>query len=166
MAVSHRLFRFRPALALLLAGCAALAAVMILRAARPADGGAPLSEGREPGAMEPTDWFFRQRAFPHGAINPAAFWEANEAAERLRAEVGLRGGEPWQFAGPINIGGRVTSLAVGSPLVFYAGTGSGGVFQTIDGGASFMPVGDDVLTLLSATWRSTVKSPKPLRGTR
>ena len=105
------------------------------------------AEKTEPGAMEPTDWFFRQRAFPHGAIDAAAVRDANRQSEALRREAARRGGAAWAFAGPTNVGGRVTSLAVESAERFYVGTGSGGVFKTTDGGASFTPVGDDVLSL-------------------
>lgn len=107
----------------------------------------PQAGAREPGAMEPTDWFFRQRAYPHGAIDAEALREANAQAEALRREAALRGGAAWVFAGPTNVGGRVSALAVESFERFFVGTGSGGVFRTADGGATFEPVGDDVLSL-------------------
>lgn len=107
----------------------------------------PSEAAREPGAMEPTDWFYRQRAFPFGEINYEAVREAHEQAAAMRLEAAARGGASWTFAGPTNIGGRVTSIAVEDFSTFYVGTGSGGVFKTTDGGASFGPIGDDVLSL-------------------
>src|SRR5262245_62033629 len=49
----------------------------------------------------------------------------------------------WQQAGPLNIGGRVTALAVtpgGSTL--YLGAAAGGVFKSVDGGVNWTPVFD------------------------
>ncbi len=103
--------------------------------------------GEEPGAMEPTDWFYLQRAFPQGEINYAAVHEAHQQASAMRMAAEARGGASWTFAGPTNIGGRVTSIAAESFTTFYVGTGSGGVFKSTDGGASFTPLGDDVLSL-------------------
>ncbi|MEM1055537.1 MAG: T9SS type A sorting domain-containing protein [Bacteroidota bacterium] len=96
-----------------------------------------------PGPVEPSDWFYRQRAFPEGRLDQGAF----VAAQRQAAAMKTGSGPAWTFAGPTNVGGRVTSLAVESFDAFYAGTGSGGLFKTTDGGASFAPVGDDVFSL-------------------
>jgi photosystem II stability/assembly factor-like uncharacterized protein len=104
-------------------------------------------EEREPGAMEPTDWFFRQRAFPFGEIRADVFREANRQAEALRAEARARGGTSWTFAGPTNIGGRVTAIAAVNTQTYYVGTASGGVFKTTNAGTTFTPIGDDVLSL-------------------
>ena len=98
-----------------------------------------------PGPVEPSDWFYRQRAFPEGRIDQAAFVRAQREAVAMRRA--SKGGPAWEFAGPTNIGGRVTSLAVESWDRFYAGTGSGGLFKTTDGGASYAPVGDGVFSL-------------------
>ncbi len=104
-------------------------------------------EEREPGAMEPTDWFYQQRAFPVGEINYEAVGEAHRHAGQMREEAAARGGGLWTFAGPTNIGGRVTAIAAQDFSTFYVGTGSGGLFKTTNGGASFSPLGDDVLSL-------------------
>lgn len=50
----------------------------------------------------------------------------------------------WTFLGPGNIGGRTRSLVIDptNPLVMYAGTVSGGVFKTTDGGARWTPLTD------------------------
>lgn len=44
--------------------------------------------------------------------------------------------------GPVNMGGRISSLAVyeKEPRIFYAGTASGGVWRTDNGGLTFNPV--------------------------
>src|SRR5438093_889987 len=68
----------------------------------------PTDPGEEQGPM-PSDWFIRQRAFPSGDLDPrarlAAFGAARRFAERVATE-----GDTWTFAGPDNIGGRITDL--------------------------------------------------------
>lgn len=100
-----------------------------------------------PGPVEPSAWFFRQRAFPEGTIDQVAFVEAQAQARAMRQAARAAGAPAWAFAGPTNIGGRVTSLAVQDFQTFYAGTGSGGLFKTTDGGATFAPVADDAFSL-------------------
>ncbi len=77
---------------------------------------APADEG--PNAR-PTEWFWQQRAYPHGAINPAGQRLALVDAAAKREEAVLRrlGGDKngldvvtWEQAGPTNIGARVTDL--------------------------------------------------------
>ncbi|HYW74473.1 MAG TPA: hypothetical protein VE961_25845, partial [Pyrinomonadaceae bacterium] len=48
----------------------------------------------------------------------------------------------WRYIGPV--GNRVTSIAgvPGQPYIYYAGSASGGVFKTIDGGIHWDPVFD------------------------
>ena len=121
------------------------AAIFVL--AKPFIDGLQEEEKHEPRAMEPTDWFYRQRAFPFGEINHEAVREAHEQAALMRSEAAARGGASWTFAGPTNIGGRVSAIAAENFSTFYVGTGSGGVFKTTDGGASFAPLGDEVLSL-------------------
>ncbi|MCH7976845.1 MAG: hypothetical protein IIC18_09895, partial [Bacteroidetes bacterium] len=66
--------RFLLAIALLIGGASAFA-LFILVLDNP-----QTEEKYEPGAMEPTDWFYRQRAFPFGEINHDAVREAHEQA--------------------------------------------------------------------------------------
>jgi hypothetical protein len=60
---------------------------------------------------------------------------------RVRAEAATR---PWQFLGPGNVGGRTRALLIdpNDSNVMYAGAVSGGVWKTIDGGASWMTTTD------------------------
>src|SRR6266576_4823359 len=48
----------------------------------------------------------------------------------------------WRYLGPV--GNRVTSIVgiPGQPYVYYAGSASGGIFKTIDGGIHWEPVFD------------------------
>ncbi len=102
------------------------------------------SGGRE-AEEKPSDWFFRQRAFPHGSINYDAYRSAQRQAGALRAAMKRNiNAATWIPAGPANIGGRVTSLDVhpSDSLTIYVGTAAGGVFKTTDGGAQWRPLFD------------------------
>ncbi len=48
----------------------------------------------------------------------------------------------WRYIGPV--GNRVTSIVgvPGQPYVYYAGSASGGIFKTIDGGIHWEPIFD------------------------
>lgn len=98
----------------------------------------------------PSDYFFLQRAFPSGTINREAYKTALRQAMALReAYAPGRNGAQWQPAGPTNVGGRITSLAV-HPLqssTFYAGAASGGIWKTTDDGLNWMPIFDAAPTL-------------------
>jgi photosystem II stability/assembly factor-like uncharacterized protein len=138
--------------------CASLAlmlVVVLLPSPDPAL--APADEG--PGAL-PSDWFWQQRAFPHGEISPAGQRLAIEQAAAMREEATLRrlaGGKRslddavWQQAGPTNVGARVTDLAP-HPTdadICYAAMATGGIFVTTDAGQTWSPIFDqgDVITI-------------------
>ncbi|HYM61503.1 MAG TPA: hypothetical protein VEZ11_11500 [Thermoanaerobaculia bacterium] len=56
---------------------------------------------------------------------------------------------PWTSLGPGNIGGRTRALLIdpNNPEVMYAGATSGGVWKTIDAGAHWSPIGDELANL-------------------
>ena len=98
---------------------------------------------------EPSDWFGMQRAFPFDHIPQEAYEAAVDQALAERASAGARmtanAGLPWQFAGPTNIGGRVTAIAApagGNPA--YLASANGGVYRSTDGGANWNAIFDAV----------------------
>ncbi len=96
----------------------------------------------------PNDWFLRQRIWPGEEMNRAAVQAARARAVAMRrARSPLD--ELWQFAGPSNVGGRITALAVhpDAPDTVYAGAAVGGVFKSIDGGLHFSPVFEEDFSL-------------------
>lgn len=96
----------------------------------------------------PEDWMYRQRAYPHGRIRKDIYLQAMQQWQALEQARSGRTME-WQPAGPYNIGGRITSLAV-SPAddqTIFIGAASGGVFKTTDGGSSWIPVFDQAASL-------------------
>jgi photosystem II stability/assembly factor-like uncharacterized protein len=110
---------------------------------------------REGGEREvehaPSDWFYAQRAERDGSLDPAR-WEAamqQAGVERAGAERAARsaragstaGSLAWQQAGPFNIGGRVTALAVDGGTI-YLGSANGGVWKSANAGVNWTCVTD------------------------
>ena len=131
---------------------ALLAVALALAVSFPHHRAAPLRDPREP-AREPlgeggpgSDWFFMQRAYPVGAVSSEKFDAAVEQARVDRAASELStstAGLVWQQAGPYNIGGRVTALAVlPGGATIYLGAANGGVFKSTNSGVNWTPVFD------------------------
>jgi photosystem II stability/assembly factor-like uncharacterized protein len=109
----------------------------------------------------PSDWFGLQRAFPSGtidsrlvdaAVERVRFDRAAQIAALRDARVGLApltddavttAALTWQQAGPYNIGGRVTALAVvPGGTTAYLGAANGGVFKSTNSGTNWTPIFD------------------------
>jgi len=117
----------------------------------------------EPNAR-PSEWFWQQRAYPHGDIKQSSYALMLEqaAAKEREAQLARTGGDKslilsaqWEQRGPSNIGARVTDLAIhpGDPDIVYAAMASGGIFKTVDGGSNWTAIFDDqpVLTIGAVT---------------
>ncbi|MBD3161209.1 MAG: glycosyl hydrolase [Candidatus Eisenbacteria bacterium] len=95
----------------------------------------------------PDSWFFRQRAYPYTDIPEPARRRAFEEARTFQTlhQDGVRMVGEWEAAGPDNVGGRVTALAVptGQPTTIYLGAADGGVWKSTDAGFSWVPRFDD-----------------------
>jgi photosystem II stability/assembly factor-like uncharacterized protein len=92
------------------------------------------------------DWMYLQRANADGSIPDAA---VNEAIAESKAAGKASHGSPatdqvWTELGPSNIGGRIRDIAADPTTkdVAYIATGSGGLWKTTDGGATFAPAWD------------------------
>ena len=93
----------------------------------------------------PADFMFLQRAYPTGTIKTEALREAvawkKQRASDQRAQLNV-----WEFAGPLNIGGRITDVEI--PIddadTYYVGAASGGIFKTTDGGNTWQPIFDEM----------------------
>ncbi|MCB9399032.1 MAG: glycosyl hydrolase [Acidobacteria bacterium] len=90
----------------------------------------------------PDDYFWLQRSWPNGAIKN----DSRQQALNQRAQYPSQPGLTWSFAGPNNLGGRVTCAAMDprGTNVIYVGSASGGLFKSIDGGASWTALLDDL----------------------
>ncbi len=126
--------RFSPVLMATLALCGAwIALVDAPRRVALEAGRSEANDSRE----APSDFFFAQRAWPGGAIDPR---RVDESFAQLGA---MRAGAPsdlaaltWASVGPTNVGGRVTAIAAhaGSNVV-WLGAAAGGVWRSNDGGS-------------------------------
>jgi hypothetical protein len=112
----------------------------------------------EPGPdLRPYEWAYLQRVFPYMEADPNAYKEAIDQAHRLQRETKLnrmaknQNVVEWEFAGPINVGGRVVDIEINpfNPNIIYAGFATGGVFKSTDMGGSWFPIFDslNVLTI-------------------
>ena len=108
----------------------------------------------------PSDWAWLQRVFPHGTANKTAHLEAIQQARKMRSRLvnsiesdsdrkDVLRTIPWQFAGPRNIGGRISDIEYDptNPNIVYAGAATGGVFKSYDGGWTWQPVFDEQAAL-------------------
>ncbi len=76
------------------------------------------------------------------------------AEERGERDAGLEAGAgAWRWLGPGNTGGRIRSLVVHptQPNTMYAGSVSGGIWRTVDGGQNWFPLDDFMANLAVAT---------------
>jgi hypothetical protein len=88
----------------------------------------------------PSDWFYRQRAYPHGWIDKELYFREvrrKKAIEQLE----FRNSPAWQFAGPTNVGGRITDVEMhpSSLDIIYIGAAAGGIFKSTDRGETWAP---------------------------
>jgi len=79
------------------------------------------------------DWFYQQRTFPFEEINYTAYGEAIRQKIVLQSQ-SKNNSAAWEFAGPVNIGGRVTDVEMPQNdfNTIYVGAASGGIFKSTD----------------------------------
>jgi len=91
----------------------------------------------------PHDFMFMQRAYPSGEIKTDAYANAIRWKKQLLQK--NRYSAPWEFVGPVNVGGRITDIEIpiDQAQTYYLGAASGGIFKTTDAGANWIPIFDD-----------------------
>ncbi|MEN0050294.1 MAG: T9SS type A sorting domain-containing protein [Bacteroidota bacterium] len=107
-----------------------------------------ISKTSEEVEAAPDNWFYQQRAYPFQNINYQVY---NQAAQQLQEQRKVKQLESrtttsdWESVGPVNIGGRVTDIALNpnDPNIFFVGTAVGGIFKTTNRGQSWKAVFDD-----------------------
>lgn len=95
-----------------------------------------------------------RRLDAHGHYDPDAVVRAKQ---RLEARTPLRTSDAglwgWQWLGPGNIGGRVRALVIHptNPQWMWAGAAGGGIWRSLNGGASWSPMSDFLPSLAVAS---------------
>ena len=105
--------------------------------------------------LYPYEWSYIKNTFPYYKYDPNVYIDAIKEANELKRqtrEMSLSKGlsQPqWEFAGPVNVGGRVVDLEFNpfDPNIIYAGFATGGVFKSTDMGQSWFPIFDDQAVL-------------------
>jgi photosystem II stability/assembly factor-like uncharacterized protein len=93
---------------------------------------------------KPSDWFVHQRSYPYDSIPQSIY---RKAALEYKEAKNYRSKQPvqdWKFAGPVNVGGRITDIEASPirPQLIYVGAASGGVFKSVNGGESWRSIFD------------------------
>lgn len=95
--------------------------------------------------FSPDELLFLKRAFPYGYIDYSAYFASTKKALALRSAGSKSFSGSWVFAGPVNIGGRVTDIEMhaSDTSTIYAGMATGGIFKSTDGGQNWITIFDD-----------------------
>ncbi len=109
-------------------------------------------------------WFREQRLDPDGTIPEGVRETAWSETKRMSlykpavrmAKTGALSSAAWVQLGPVNIGGRITGIAIHptNPDIVYLTAADGGVWKSVNGtslSASFTPVSDDLPTLATGS---------------
>ncbi len=96
----------------------------------------------------PSDYLFAQRSYPYGTVDKKAYGEALSWKEKLAIDH-LKYSEDWQSLGPINFNGRITDIELhpGDDQLVYAGSASGGIYKSENGGTNWFPIFDEARSL-------------------
>ena len=101
----------------------------------------------EPGFVPAEDWFARQRAFPFEEIPQEEYIKSVEYVKNNMTVSPNQSDNSavWTLAGPTNIEGRITTIAVHptDPQIVYTGTANGGLWKSTDFCQSWISIFDD-----------------------
>ncbi len=104
-----------------------------------------------PNDEPPSDWFFKQRAYPYADINTKAYLNAlnNKKQNIINRKSPPAFDQNWTFIGPSNIGGRITDIEMWPDDLntILAGSASGGIFKSEDQGQTWRAIFDDAASL-------------------
>ncbi|RLD50916.1 MAG: hypothetical protein DRJ05_19015, partial [Bacteroidetes bacterium] len=95
--------------------------------------------------LAPGEFMAHQRMYPYNSIDQDNYLEAVKQSRKFQTSSKLFD-YTWEFAGPTNIGGRITDIEShpGSPETIYLGAATGGVWKTTDNGNNWEFMFEDV----------------------
>lgn len=100
---------------------------------------------------KPNDWLLAQHVFPYGHMNPDAYEASRQQIIAVQEQLKQMksGGEEWEFAGPMNVGGRISDVEMhpSDPNTIYACAASGGIYKSSDQGKEWNQIFDGYETL-------------------
>jgi len=141
----------RPISAAALALLAVAGTALIRGGVRAPERGSGDAQRGERESKRPSESEWIKRTFPHFTADPGAVAEMIRAAQthRARPRRASAGYGAWQFAGPTNVGGRISDIEFdpSDGDVVYAGAATGGVFKSTDTGLSWASIFDDQAAL-------------------
>ncbi len=88
--------------------------------------------------LSPGEFMAHQRMYPYGSIKQEAYFDGYKQVAEVNKTSKLEN-YTWELAGPTNIGGRITDIAIhpDSPETIYLGAASGGVWKSVDNGTNW-----------------------------
>jgi len=100
--------------------------------------------------FKPTEWFMKQRVYPHGDLNPEVYEEVRQRAIAQRTESARykSGQEDWELVGPYNVGGRISDVEMHhtDTETIYVAAASGGIYKSPDKGVSWEQIFENPYT--------------------
>ena len=104
-----------------------------------------------PSFVPADDWFERQRAYPFDEIPNEERLKAIEYVKmNMNNKSAVKFGQTlvWELAGPTNIEGRITTVAISpaNPQIVYVGTANGGLWKSTNFCQTYTPVFDNTNT--------------------
>jgi hypothetical protein len=96
----------------------------------------------------PYEWAWVQKTYPYYKADPDVYIKAIEHVKEMKAEQLAKSNfnnVQWEFAGPVNIGGRIVDIEFNpqDPNIVYAASATGGVFKSTDMGLNWFPIFDE-----------------------
>ena len=95
---------------------------------------------------EPNDYLFLQRAYPYDRVPSEAYYNA---VNWVQSQAIQRDDPIWEMAGPANVGGRITDIAMHTSdlQTIYVASASGGVWKSENAGQTWLPTSDGLPSL-------------------
>ena len=99
--------------------------------------------------QRPSEWHWMRRTAPVFQADAEYYRQQIEVAKQMRRQAPARTLEAVQFAGPTNIGGRISDIEFNpkDPNIVYAAAATGGLFKSTDMGTTWFPILDDAANL-------------------